>query len=64
MKPKIWQIGLLAVLILALAARVALAQDTTGDKLVIGQSFVLAAGEELTGNLAVLGGSALSSARV
>jgi len=58
MKRKIWQIGLLAVLILALAAPVALAQDTTGDKLVIGQSFVLAEGEELTGNLAVLGGSA------
>lgn len=58
MKPKIWRIGLLAVLLLALAAPVALAQGTTGDKLVIGQSFVLAAGEELTGNLAVLGGSA------
>lgn len=58
MKVSFWRIGLLAALLLALFAPVALAQDGSGDRLVIGQSFVLEAGEELNGNLVVVGGSA------
>lgn len=57
MKKRVWQIGLLSALILALLAPTALAQDIGGDRLVIGQSFVLKAGEELNGSLAVMGGS-------
>lgn len=37
----------------------ALAQDGGGGKVIVGQSYVLAAGEQLQGDLAVLGGSAL-----
>ncbi len=57
MKCRAAGIGLLALLILIVAAPTALAQDITGDRLIIGQSFTLKSEETLAGNLAVLGGS-------
>jgi hypothetical protein len=55
---KVAQFAILVFVILILLAPAVLAQAPTGDRLVIGQSFVLPAGEELNGNLVVLGGSA------
>lgn len=57
MKSKLWLASLLAVLFLALTASATFAQGPNGDRLIVGQSFVLAAGQELNGNLVVLGGS-------
>ena len=56
MKPKLWLVGLLVALLLILAVPVAFAQGSSGDRLIIGRAFVLAAGQELNGNLVVLGG--------
>ncbi|MGE5602680.1 MAG: hypothetical protein ACM30E_06490, partial [Nitrososphaerales archaeon] len=52
--------GVLLVLVLLAGslAPVAFAQGTTGDKVVMGESYVLQSGQTLDGNLAVLGGSA------
>ena len=47
----------LALLVLGVSP--ALAQDGDGGKVVIGQNYVLAAGNQLHGDLAVLGGSAV-----
>ena len=59
MKPKLAQSFLLVLAILILLTPAVWAQEPTGgDRLVIGQAFVLAEGEEVDGNLVVLGGSA------
>ena len=52
--------GLVFILLLlvAMAAPAAFAQGITGDKVVMGDNFVLKGGETLDGNLAVLGGTA------
>ncbi len=52
--------GVLFVLLLfaAMAAPAAFAQGTVGDKVVLGENYVLAEGQTLDGNLAVLGGNA------
>lgn len=51
-------VALLVGLVLLLSATPVLAQDgTSGDKVVVGQSFTLESGERLNGNLAVIGGS-------
>ncbi len=50
---------LLVVLVVAAAvAPVALAQDITGDKIVMGENYVLGEGQTLEGNLVVMGGNA------
>lgn len=50
---------LLVVLLLAASvAPVAFAQGTTGDKVVLGENYVLQEGQTLEGNLVVMGGSA------
>jgi predicted flap endonuclease-1-like 5' DNA nuclease len=49
---------LVVLLLAAAAAPMAFAQGITGDKVVMGDNYVLAAGETLDGNLAVLGGTA------
>lgn len=46
------------LIVLLLAAPTALAQSITGDKVVMGENYVLRQGETLDGNLAVFGGSA------
>jgi hypothetical protein len=58
MKRRIWLVGLLTVLLLALASPLALAQGPDGDRFVVGQSFTLPAGEKVNGNLTVMGGAA------
>ena len=42
----------------AAVAPVAFAQETVGDRVVMGENFTLRGGETLDGNLAVLGGNA------
>lgn len=58
MNRQIWLVILLAVLLVVLIAPAALAQSDSGDRLVVGRSFVLRSGEELNGDLTVIGGSA------
>jgi hypothetical protein len=59
MKQKLTQSSLLVLAILILLTPAVWAQEPTGgDRLVIGQAFVLPEGEEVNGNLIVLGGSA------
>jgi hypothetical protein len=60
MKQKLVRSSMLALVILILLTPAVWAQGPTGgDRLVIGQAFVLAEGEEVNGNLIVLGGSAV-----
>jgi predicted flap endonuclease-1-like 5' DNA nuclease len=47
------------VVIAAAVTPVAFAQETTGDRVVMGDNFTLRSGETLDGNLAVLGGNAI-----
>ena len=56
----VWAAALLVVfaVIASAAAPVALAQGTTGDRVVMGENYTLASGDTLDGNLAVLGGNA------
>lgn len=56
---KKWIVSIGVALLLLLSVAPALAQDGGGGKVVIGERYVLAAGERLNGDLAVLGGSAL-----
>ena len=59
MQRKLARSSLVALAILILLTPVVWAQEPTGgDRLVIGQAFVLPEGEEVDGNLVVLGGSA------
>jgi hypothetical protein len=59
MKQKLAQLSMLVLAILILLTPAAWAQEPTGgDRLVIGQAFVLPEGEEVDGNLVVLGDSA------
>ena len=59
MKRKLVQLSMLALAILILLTPAVWAQEPTGgDRLVIGQAFVLSEGDEVDGNLVVLGGSA------
>lgn len=60
MPRKVWLIAGLALLLFVCPGTAVFAQDGgggSGDKLVLGQDFVLRAGEMLSGNLAVLGGN-------
>jgi hypothetical protein len=59
MKRKLAQLSMLVLVILLLFTPGVWAQEPIGgDRLVIGQAFVLSEGEEVDGNLVVLGGSA------
>ncbi len=58
MHRKLWTAALLALLLVAILAPAAYAGGLTDDKVVVGENYVLAAGERLSGNLAVFGGSA------
>jgi predicted flap endonuclease-1-like 5' DNA nuclease len=53
---KLWLAGLLALLLAAILAPAAYAGGLADDKIVVGENYVLAAGERLDGNLAVIGG--------
>ncbi len=57
MRGKLLALVLLGVL-LVMPTQVAFAQDTGGDKLVLGGNYVLRANEDLNGSLAVVGGNA------
>jgi predicted flap endonuclease-1-like 5' DNA nuclease len=56
----VWASALLVVFAIVGAAMVpvAFAQDTTGDRVVMGENYTLQSGDTLDGNLAVLGGNA------
>ena len=58
MKKNAWRAVALVLLLFAVTGSVAFAQDGGGgDKFIFGQSYTLAAGETLNGNLAVVGGN-------
>ncbi|MCX6031687.1 MAG: polymer-forming cytoskeletal protein [Chloroflexi bacterium] len=58
MKRKLWLASLLALLLAAILAPAAYAGGLADDKVVVGENYVLAAGQRLDGNLAVIGGNA------
>ncbi len=58
MNRKLWLAGLLALLLVAILAPAAYAGGLADDKVVVGENYVLAAGQRLDGNLAVIGGNA------
>ncbi|PKO21118.1 MAG: hypothetical protein CVU38_16495 [Chloroflexi bacterium HGW-Chloroflexi-1] len=58
MRRNFWLVGALVLLLLAIPTSTAFAQGGSGDKLIIGQNYVLASGERLDGNLAMIGGNA------
>jgi cytoskeletal protein CcmA (bactofilin family) len=56
MHRKLWIVGLLVLLSLALLAPTAYARGLADDKVIFGENYVLRSGERLDGNLAVIGG--------
>jgi len=58
MAKRVLWIGLLVILLMTVLAPAVLAQGPDGDKVIVGEDFVLLPGQELNGNLAVIAGSA------
>ena len=58
MRRKVWLLWLVVAIMMLMPAEGVFAQGGEGDKVVVGRTYVLPAGQVLDGNLTVIGGAA------